>query len=316
MPDFFVSYTSADRAWAEWTAFALEEEGFSTVIQAWDFRPGSNFVLEMQKAASEADRTIMILSPDYLKSQFASSEWATAFVQDPQGINRKLLPILVRKCNPPGLLKSVVHIDLTRADESDARQRLLDGVNAKRAKPPQRPSFPGAGTRPAHKPFPRTASTGDVNNPSPHVPELKHAPTDADKRRFSRQTFEAISAHFEAGMNQLAGRNDSIECDFQPNTPTDFEAKLFVNGKSACCCRVWMGGMFSSDGIAYNEGQAHYNRDAINEALSVNADQGELYLTALFGGLSQLERLFDLKRLSKEQAAEYLWRRFIGPLER
>lgn len=106
MPDFFVSYTSADRIWAEWIAYALEEEGFSTVIQAWDFRPGSNFVLEMQKAAGEADRTIMVLSPDYLKSQFASSEWAAAFVQDPQGIRRKLLPVVVRKCSPPGLLRA------------------------------------------------------------------------------------------------------------------------------------------------------------------------------------------------------------------
>ncbi len=55
MADFFVSYTSADEAWAEWIGFVLEEEGFTVVIQAWDFRPGSNFVLEMQRAATEAD---------------------------------------------------------------------------------------------------------------------------------------------------------------------------------------------------------------------------------------------------------------------
>ena len=54
MPDFFVSYTSADRAWAEWIAYVLEEEGFSIIIQAWDFRPGSDFVLEMHKAATGA----------------------------------------------------------------------------------------------------------------------------------------------------------------------------------------------------------------------------------------------------------------------
>ena len=87
MADFFVSYTSADKAWAEWIGYVLEEEGFTAVIQAWDFRPGSNFVLEMQRAATEADRTIMVLSPDYLKSQFASPEWAAAFAQDPRGSN-------------------------------------------------------------------------------------------------------------------------------------------------------------------------------------------------------------------------------------
>lgn len=30
----------------------LEEEGFSVTIQAWDFRPGKNFVLETQNAAT------------------------------------------------------------------------------------------------------------------------------------------------------------------------------------------------------------------------------------------------------------------------
>ena len=68
MADFFVSYTSADEQWAEWIGYVLEEEGLGVILQAWDFRPGSNFVLEMQRAASEAERTIMVLSPDYMKS--------------------------------------------------------------------------------------------------------------------------------------------------------------------------------------------------------------------------------------------------------
>jgi hypothetical protein len=57
MPDFFISYTSADKTWAEWIGYALEEKGFTVIIQAWDFRPGSNFVLEMQRAATEAERS-------------------------------------------------------------------------------------------------------------------------------------------------------------------------------------------------------------------------------------------------------------------
>ena len=146
-----VSYTSADKAWAEWIGFVLEEGAFTAVIQAWDFRPGSNFVLEMQRAATEADRTIMVLSPDYLKSQFASPEWAAAFAQDPQGLKRKLVPVMVRQCQPPGLLISVLLISLVGEDESAAKGLLLNGLNAKRAKPAQRPSFPGAGAGRPHK---------------------------------------------------------------------------------------------------------------------------------------------------------------------
>src|SRR4029077_4503467 len=91
--DFFISYASLDAAWAEWVGWVLEEAGASVVLQAWDFRPGSNFVLEMQHAAVSAERTIAILSPDYLKSQFAGPEWAAAFAQDPEGMKRSLIPV-------------------------------------------------------------------------------------------------------------------------------------------------------------------------------------------------------------------------------
>jgi hypothetical protein len=54
--DVFVSYTSADRPWAEWIAWELEAAGYSTLIQAWDFGAGSNFVVEMHQAARVATR--------------------------------------------------------------------------------------------------------------------------------------------------------------------------------------------------------------------------------------------------------------------
>jgi TIR domain len=36
---FFISYTQVNRPWAEWIAVQLEAAGYSTVLQAWDFRP-------------------------------------------------------------------------------------------------------------------------------------------------------------------------------------------------------------------------------------------------------------------------------------
>ena len=52
--DFFVSYTGADRAWAEWIAWQLEAAGYTTLLQAWDFRPGGDFLHQMQQATSSA----------------------------------------------------------------------------------------------------------------------------------------------------------------------------------------------------------------------------------------------------------------------
>lgn len=50
MNDFFISYNNADVQWAKWVAGILEEYGYTTIIQAWDFKPGNNFIIEMQNA--------------------------------------------------------------------------------------------------------------------------------------------------------------------------------------------------------------------------------------------------------------------------
>ena len=86
--DFFISYTSADTKWAEWIAWHLEEAQYSTILQAWDFRPGTNFVLQMDHASKLARCTLLVLSPDYLTSTYAQSEWAAAFRRDPQSEQR------------------------------------------------------------------------------------------------------------------------------------------------------------------------------------------------------------------------------------
>jgi hypothetical protein len=81
--DFFISYTSSDRAWAEWIAWQLKEEGASVVLQAWDMVPGLDFVHEMQKATTTAKRTLAVLSPAYFTSQFSEAEWRVAFAKIP-----------------------------------------------------------------------------------------------------------------------------------------------------------------------------------------------------------------------------------------
>jgi tetratricopeptide (TPR) repeat protein len=142
--DFFVSYTHADQRWAEWIAWHLEAEGYTTVLQAWDFLAGGNFVLDMDAAARQATRTIAVLSPDYFDSKFTPSEWAAAFQRDPTGEQGLLLPVRVRPCDVEGLLRQVVYIDLVDQDEATARATLLHSVKHERRKPSSPPVFPSS----------------------------------------------------------------------------------------------------------------------------------------------------------------------------
>jgi tetratricopeptide (TPR) repeat protein len=143
-PDFFISYNKADRDRAEWLARQLREAEYSVIIQGSDFGPGSNFVLEMDRAAREAERTIAVLSPDYLNALFTHPEWAAAFAKDPTGKDRKLIPVRVRECQPEGLLAQIVYIDLVGHQDAVARRLLLAGVSQRTQAPPAATRVPGA----------------------------------------------------------------------------------------------------------------------------------------------------------------------------
>ncbi|MBB6255405.1 toll/interleukin-1 receptor domain-containing protein [Nitrospirillum iridis] len=102
MANFFISYNRADRQWAEWIGWQLEEVGYKCYLQDWDFRPGTNFVLKMHCAAKECARTIAVLSSEYLRVEYAQAEWAAAFTNDPSGASGALLPVKVGACDPGG----------------------------------------------------------------------------------------------------------------------------------------------------------------------------------------------------------------------
>jgi hypothetical protein len=142
--DFFISYRTVDERWAEWIAWQLEAAGYSAHVQAWDFRPGRNFVHEMQTGLARCGRTIAVLSPEYTRSGFTEAEWFTAFAHDPRGEKGLLLPVRVEDCEIEGLLGQVIYVDLVGLDETAARERLLAGVKPGRRKPERSPRYPGA----------------------------------------------------------------------------------------------------------------------------------------------------------------------------
>jgi tetratricopeptide (TPR) repeat protein len=172
---FFISYNRADQTWAEWIAWQLEEAGYSVIVQAWDFRPGQNFVLEMDRAVRTAERTIIVLSPHFLTSRFTPAEWAAAFARDPTGEERLLVPVRVAACDPQGLLGPIAYIDLVGREEAKAVEALLVGLKP-RGKPDAPPPYPQGATsrteartieKPTHFPgaLPPIWNVPDLRNP-------------------------------------------------------------------------------------------------------------------------------------------------------
>ena len=157
--DFFVSYTGQDQQWAEWIAFQLEHAGYTTVIQAWDFKPGENFVELMHQASSTSTCTIGVVSEAYLSRAAPSSEWTAAVAAGLHGQPHAFIPVRIQDFRIPGLLAPVIYIDLAGKDEKAALKALLDGIRQSmgkhRPKPAISPNFPGAALTIANRmPFP------------------------------------------------------------------------------------------------------------------------------------------------------------------
>lgn len=140
--EFFVSYNDVDREWAEWVAWKLEGAGFKVIIQAWDLRPGSSFIVEMDSAIRRSDKIIALLSESYLRSEFSKAEWAAAIARDPRGVDRRLVLFRVEDCDPTGLFAGFVYVDLFGLSEDDAEAAVL-GAFSERVKPLVPPHFPG-----------------------------------------------------------------------------------------------------------------------------------------------------------------------------
>lgn len=143
----------------------------------------------MQKAATGTDRTLLILSPHYLAAEFTQPEWAQAFATDPKGENRTLLPVRVMECQPQGLLKPIIYIDLVGMEQADAQAKLLAGIPTGRVKPKAPPGFPGGQGRnqrkqespafPGYKPVDHTQLTKKIRD---EIKVLLDEPADSPLR--------------------------------------------------------------------------------------------------------------------------------------
>jgi tetratricopeptide (TPR) repeat protein len=219
---FFISYTGADRAWAEWIAWQLEDAGYTVLVQAWDFVPGSHWTSRMDGGTRGAERTLAVLSRAYLASVYGRQEWEAAFRGDPEGFARKLVPVRVEDCPRPGLLGGVVSIDLFGLPASQAKNDLLEQIRvalAGRAKPAAEPAFPSGLAAPAREPpsEPPAFPGGIAASPAPAAGRRPTRPGTA-VARVASGSYELLTAPCGlVGRTAETGRLAAFTCDSAPD---------------------------------------------------------------------------------------------------
>ena len=306
MACYFISYNSADLDWAEWVAWQLEDSGHTTIIQDWDFAPGSNFPLKMDEAAAIADKIIAVLSPNYLDAMYTQPEWAAAFAKDPTGAESKLIPVRVKECTPKGLLRQIIYIDLVGLDEERAKEELLRKIQAERLRPKVAPSFPGALSENPQpeveckqdKAIQMPLSEATISNVISSSARIT-PPTDFERVGFINESFEKLVLLLEQHMGAIKKHNPGVEYTVQRVDARKVLVSTYFHGTIKYRLKAWLSNDFGTvDSIKLSYGRnVTESGNSCNEEITVEEVRGELLLKPLMNMAFSGEKLQTVEEI-------------------
>src|SRR3954464_12263989 len=144
-----MSHAGRDTGWAEWLAWQLQEAGYRVELDVWDWAPGEDFVVRMQRALDRADRLLAVCTEAYFSSVFGGAELRAAFAGSAAAAGR-VVPVLVEPVTLPPLYAPLIHLALTGLDEAAAAAQLRARLAGGRPTGP--PPFPHRDSPPADRP--------------------------------------------------------------------------------------------------------------------------------------------------------------------
>jgi hypothetical protein len=133
--DVFLSFSHHDEEWvAEVLLTRLEGAGLRACIDFRDFKVGAPSVREMERAVVESRKTILVLTPAYFESAWATLENVMLQTLDPANDKLRLIPLLKEPCEFPLRLRALTQVSFVPgANEERGWARLLEALGA--AKP-------------------------------------------------------------------------------------------------------------------------------------------------------------------------------------
>lgn len=125
--DVFISYLAkdADKTWVRKTLLpALESKALRVAIDT-RFTPGVPKITSMEQVIKQSRYTVVILSPNYLESNYREFENLMAQHLGLEESKYRLIPIMREECTPRLGLRILFLLDMTDEDEFDANMERL-----------------------------------------------------------------------------------------------------------------------------------------------------------------------------------------------
>ncbi len=322
MIKIFISYSHVDdnyRNELQKHLTCLQHQG---IVETWHDRriiSGEKWADRIDDELRQADIILLLISSDFISSRYCYElEMTEALARH----NRKeavVVPIILRPCHwtglPFGQLQAATK-DGKPVEKylslDDAFLEIIQNIETV------------AKHLTAKIPSTATSSFKSISIPTsvPSKPELPRSSnlaipkafSDHDKDTFITKAFDYMARFFEGSLQELKIRNPGTNTNFQKVDSRSFESIIYINGKQASKCGIWLGDFLGSKGsssIMYSSsglGQGN----SFNESMSIKDNGNILGLESM--GMSHLH--LTEKILTNEGAAEYYWTMFFEPVKR
>lgn len=317
MVKLFFSYSHKDedlRDELEIHLSALKRQG---VISTWHDRrisPGDEFDSEIGEHIEKVNIILLLISPYFIDSDYCYDiEMKRAMERHEKG-NAIVIPVILHPCDwhdmPFGKLLACPKDGKPISKFPNMHDAFLDVTKAiKKAAAKLRPSIQAPQSRTAISDIGKKSILSHPVRSSNL--RLKKEFTDREKERFLADAFDYIANCFEGSLNELKVRNKEVETDFRRVDANRFTATIYLKGKEASRCNIWLGDRSSFlSGIMYSSGS--YSNTSYNESLNVEDDGYTMYLKSM--GM-QFHRQDREEEMTFEGGAEYYWSMFIEYLQ-
>jgi len=110
----FISHSSKDKQFAKWLAVELANSGHSPWLDEWHIRVGESIPSKVAQGVKNCHALVVLLSEHAVASRWVENEWAAKYWDEITEGRVMVLPVLLKKCEIPTLLKVKKYADFTK----------------------------------------------------------------------------------------------------------------------------------------------------------------------------------------------------------
>lgn len=140
--DAFIGYSHHDKDWVDsWLLPRLEAAGLCVCIDYRDFEPGLPSLVNMENAVERSRKTLIVLTPAWVESEWTTFESLLVQTDDPAGRRARIIPLRLEPCKPPKRIAMLTYLDFTQPTEAQFQlQRLVTAIRSEPMRDADRPS--------------------------------------------------------------------------------------------------------------------------------------------------------------------------------